>query len=168
MVFAHLFCRVCLPPSRTQAMMKKRKWFVNHLAASLDDFDVKNMDDDPTNDRQAGAKSRINLQGFKAFLDREKIPYPDGTLRNYLRYANTTPEAMAAKPVAIQDLVGALSKVPEVPLYMTLLQPEEVAKSPVSRWQRGFRKVQEARAISDEPAPSPRKGAAASSRNFAV
>ena len=135
-----------------KALWKKKKWDTHKFAAAMDDFDVHNLDDDHTNDVQAGLKSKINLEGFRRFLAQEGIVnYADGTLRNLLRYADTTPEQMTKKPIFISALVNAMGKVPENPLYMTLLTPEETAKSPVSRWQRGFRKVNAAGAFKQPP-----------------
>ena len=84
----------------------------------------------------------MSLEQYRAFLAKHGVKYTEGGLANLLQYANTSIElAASGKPIGCQAMVEAMSKVPEVPLYMTLLPPEQTANSPISRWKRGAQRI---------------------------
>ena len=77
-------------------------------------------------------------------------------LEHLLQYAGLDLRKAGAKPMSVEALVSAMSKVPEVPLYMTLLPPEQAQRSPTSKWQAGLRRFKAASIVGGMAgAPSP-------------
>ena len=86
-----------------------------------------------------------------------------------VRYANLTPDQARTTRFPIADLVAAMGKVPENPLYLTLLTPEQTGPSPVSKWQKGFARLRGAQAVAAiAPAGAPAGGAGPSDAAMAT
>ena len=106
------------------------------------------------------AKAKITLQAFRRLLADNDVRYTEAGLENLPRYAGTDLRKAGAKPMSVEALVSAMSKVPEVPLYMTLLPPEQAARSPASKWQAGLRKFKAASMVAGGMAGAPSPGGA--------
>ena len=97
-----------------QGLMKVKRWSMRDLATALAEGNVMNT-------------AQLSLERLRRFFNEHSVNYSDKSLDHILRgYAGSSLDEMERRPIRVEQFVDALEKLPDEPLYKSLLTSEQV------------------------------------------